>query len=85
MSCVCELTAFDRVLEEDQGLYYVAEQVQYSYALGQWGNSAVFEVSSILLVLNEGHDRLPNSVSPSVEMTIFAVDVVLWCNFLPSE
>ena len=82
---MCEPVAFDRVLEKDRGLYYVTKQVQYSYALGKVGNSAVFEVSSILLVLNEGHDRLPNSVSPSVETTIFAVDVVLWCNFLPSE
>ena len=42
LSCVCELAAFDRVLEEDQGLYYVTEQVRYFYALGQWGNSLHF-------------------------------------------
>ena len=63
--------------------YYVTEQVRYSYALGQY--RVVFEVSSVLLVLNERHDRLPNSVSPIAEMTIFAVDGVLWCNFPPSE
>ena len=56
-----------------------------SYALGQKKNCVIFEVSSFLLVLNEGHDRLPNSVSPIAEMTIFAMDVVLWCNFPPSE
>ena len=82
---MCEPVAFDWVLEEDRGLYYVTKQVRYSYALGKLGNSAVFKVSSILLVLNEGHDRLPNSVSLLAETTIFAVDVVLWCNFLPSE
>ena len=82
---MCESVAFDRVLEKDQGLYYVTKQVQYSYALGKLGNSAVFEVSSILLVLNEGHDHLPNTVSQLAERTIFAVDVVLWCNFLPSK
>ena len=26
-ACVCEFTAFDQALEEDQGLYYVTEQV----------------------------------------------------------
>ena len=80
-----EHAAVDWVLEEEQGLYYVTEQVRYSYVLKQWRNSVVFEVSSILLVPNGGHDRLPNSVSPLAEMTIFAVDVVLWCNFLPSK
>ena len=80
-----EHAAVNLVLEEEQGLYYVTEQVRYSYALGQWRNGVVFEVSSILLVLNEGHDRLPNGVSPLAEMTIFAVDSALWCNFLPSE
>ena len=80
-----EHAAVDWVLEEEQGLYYVTEQVQYSYVLKQWRNIVVFEVSSILLVPNEGHDRLSNSVSPLAEMTIFAVDVVLWCNFLPSK
>ena len=80
-----EHAAVDWVLEEEQGLYYVTEQVRYSYVLKQWRNSVVFEVCSILLVPNEGHDRLPNSVSPLAEMTIFAVDVVLCCNFLPSK
>ena len=75
---MCEPVAFDRVLEEDRGLYYVTKQ-------GKLGNSAVFEVSSILLVLSEGHNRLPNSVSQLAETTIFAVDVVLWRNYLPSE
>ena len=80
-----EHTAVDWVLEEEQELYYVTEQVQYSYAFGQWRNSVVFEVSStVLRVLNEGHDRLPNSISPLAEMT-FAADVVLRGNFLPSE
>ena len=80
-----EHAAVNLVLEEEQGLYYVTEQVRYSYALGQKRNRVVFQVSSILLVLNEGHDRLPNSVSPIAEMTIFAMDVVLWCNFPLSE
>ena len=56
--------AVDWVLEAEQGLHYVTEHVQYSYALGQWRNNVVFEVSSILLVLDEGHNRLQNSVSP---------------------
>ena len=84
-SFVYEHAAVNLVLEEEQGLYYVTEQVRYSYALKLWRNSVVFEVSSFLLVLNEGHDRLSNSVSPIAEMTIFAMDVVLWCNFPPSE
>ena len=74
--------AVNWVLEEEQGLYYVTG---YSYAFGQKRNRVVFEVSSVLLVLNEGHDSLPNSVSPIAEMTIFAMDVVLWCNFPSSE
>ena len=82
---MCEHAAVNRVLEEEQGLCYVTEQVRHSYALEQKRNRVIFEVSSVLLVLNEGHDRLPNSVSPIAEMTIFAVDVVLWCNFPPSE
>ena len=61
-SWVCEHTAVNQVLEEKQGLYSVTEQVLYSYALGQKRNRVVFKVSSILLVLNEGHDRLPSSV-----------------------
>ena len=80
-----EHAAVDWVLEEEKGLYYVTEQVRYLYALGQRRNSVVFEVSSILLVLNEGHDHLPNGVSPLAEMTIFAVDGALWCSFLQSE
>ena len=59
MSFVCEHAAVNLVLEEEQGLYHVTEQVWYSYALGQKRNCIVFEVSSFLLVLNEGHDRLP--------------------------
>ena len=82
---VYEHAAVNLVLEEEQGLYCVAEQVRYSYALGQKRNRIVFEVSSFLLVLNEGHDHLSNSVSLITEMTIFAMDVVLWYNFPPSE
>ena len=85
MSLVYEHAAVNLVLEEELGLYYLTEQVRYSYALGQKTNRVIFEVSSFLLVLNEGHDHLPNSVSPIAEMMIFAMDVVLWCNFPPSE
>ena len=85
MSLVYEHAAVNLVLEEELGLYYLTEQVRYSYALGQKRNRVIFEVSSFLLVLNEGHDHLPNSVSPIAEMMIFAMDVVLWCNFPPSE
>ena len=80
-----EHTAVAWVLEEEQELYYVTEQVRYSYVLIQWRNSVVFDVFSILLVLNKGNDHLPNSILPLAEMVIFAVDVVLWYNFLPSE
>ena len=82
---VYEHAAVDWVLEEEKGLYYITEQVRYSYALGQCRNSVVFEVSSILLVLNEGHDRLPNGASPLADVTISAVHGALWCNFLLSE
>ena len=85
VSCVCAPVAVDRVLEEEQGPYSVTEQVWYSYALGQWENNIILEVFSILLVPNEEHARLPNSISPIAKMMIYAVDIVLWCNFLPSE
>ena len=36
-----EHAAVDWVLEEEKGLYYVTEQVRYSYTLGQRRNSVV--------------------------------------------
>ena len=43
-SFVYEHAAVNLVLEEEQRLYYVTEQVRYSYALGQKRNRVVFEV-----------------------------------------
>ena len=79
---VCVYTAVNWVLEKEQGLYYATG---YSYAFGQKRNRVIFEVTSVFLVLNEGHDSLPNSISAIAEMTIFAMDVVLWFNFPPNE